>query len=311
MNRICRVLPLTWLVLALGIALVPSVPAQGQEHIHGQARSASAPPAPTRITMEALHAAGGVPPGWRFTLPAGDATAGRQAFVALKCYACHAVAGEQFPLKPGETATAGPELTGMGGMHPPEYLAESLMNPSAVLIEGPGYIGGDGRSIMPSYPDMTLAQLTNLVAYLRTLTGPPAMPGHQPAHAAYEQVVGSYRVRLVYKTETAGEMHHAHGGAMPMGQAQGRLLVFLEDRASGQPIPYAPVSATIEVSGKPARTVKLSPWLAQEGFYYGADLMLPADTSRITLSIGPTTIKLGPGAPEGLKQAQTAVFDWK
>jgi cytochrome c len=310
MNRIRCVLRLGWLALSLGIALVPSVPAGGQEHVHGQAGPASAPPASTRITMEALHAAGGIPPGWRFTLPAGDATAGRQAFVALKCYACHAVASEQFPLKPGETATAGPELTGMGGIHPAEYLAESIINPSAVLIEGPGYIGGDGRSIMPSYPEMTLAQLTNLVAYLRTLTSPEAMPGHHPA---YEKVVGSYRVRLVYKTETAAEMHHGHGGAMPMpmGQAQGRLLVFLLDRASGQPIPYAPVSATIEVSGKPAHTVKLSPWLGQEGFYYGADLMLPADTSRIMLTIGPTTIGLAPGAPEGLKQAQTAAFDWK
>lgn len=98
---------------------------------------------------------------------------------------------------------------------------------------------------------------------------------------------------------------------MPMGQAQGRLLVFLADRASGQPIPYAPVSATVEVSGKPAHTVKLSPWLGKEGFYYGADLMLPAETSRIMLSIGPTTMQLGPGAPEGLRQAQTAAFDWK
>ena len=44
------------------------------------------------------------------------------------------------------------------------------MNPSAVLVEGPGYIGGDGRSVMPPYPDMTLGQLVSLVAYLKTLT---------------------------------------------------------------------------------------------------------------------------------------------
>ncbi len=308
MNRMRRVLPLTWLALSLGITLVPSLPARGQEHVHGQPRSPSTPPASTRITMEALHAAGGVPPGWHFTLPAGDATVGRQAFVTFKCYACHAVAGEQFPLKPGEAATAGPELTGMGGLHPPEYLAESIMNPNAVLIEGPGYIGADGRSIMPSYPDMTLSQLANLVAYLGTLTAPEAMPGHHPA---YERVVGSYHVRLVYTGGTAGEMHHGHGGAMAMGQAHGRLSVFLVDRASGQPIPYASVSAAIGVSGKPARTVKLSPRLGQEGFYYGADVMLPADTSRITLSIGPPTMLLDPGAPEDLRRTQTAAFDWK
>ena len=36
------------------------------------ARHAPAVKGPVRITMEALHAAGGVPPGWQFTLPMGD-----------------------------------------------------------------------------------------------------------------------------------------------------------------------------------------------------------------------------------------------
>lgn len=295
--------------LALALGLLPAPPARGQEHTHGQAQSGTAPPPSTRITMEALHAAGGVPRGWRFTVPKGDAAAGRRAFVDFKCYACHAIKGEQFPLKPGESATAGPELSGMGGHHPAEYLAESVMNPSAVLIEGPGYIGGDGRSIMPSYPDMTLAQLADLVAYLKTLAAPEAASADPSGR---EQMVGGYRVRLVYrKAAAAGHMHHDHAGAMSMGQAQDRLLVFLADAASGEPIPYSAVSARVEVPGKPAQTVKLSPSLGQEGFHYAVAITLPADTKRITLSIGPTTMQLGPDAPEGLKRAQTVAFDWK
>ncbi len=303
MTRILRLTLPTWLALGLGLGLLP---VWGQEHTHG----GSTPPVSPRITMEALHAAGGVPRGWRFALPAGDAAAGRRAFVDFKCYACHAVKGEQFPLKPGESATAGPELTGMASHHPAEYFAESIMNPSAVLIEGPGYIGGDGRSIMPANRDMTLAQLTDLVAYLKTLSAPEAPPTDELAR---EQIVGGYRVRLVYKTaEAGGQMHHhGHAGAMAMGQAQARLLVYLADPASGEPIPYVPVTARLDVSGKPAQTVKLSPSLGREGFRYGATVTLPAGTNRITLSIGPTTMRLDPGAPEGLKRAQTVAFDWK
>jgi len=308
MTRILLCILPTGLALSLGLGLATPLPGGGQEHAHGQAQSGSAPPTSIRITMDALHAAGGVPRGWRFTLPAGDATAGRQAFVDFKCYACHAIKGEQFPLKPGESVSAGPELTGMGSHHPAEYLAESIINPSAVLIEGPGYIGGDGRSIMPSYPDMTLTRLVNLVAYLKTLSAPEGAHTHESAR---EQVVGGYRVRLVYKKADAAGAHHGHGGAMPVGQPQGRLLVFLADPASGQPIPYVPVSAKLGVLGKPPQTVKLSPSLAQEGFHYGADLTMPPDTNRITLSIGPTSMQLGPGAPEGLKRAQTVAFDWK
>src|SRR5206468_8024040 len=151
----------------------------------------------------------------RFSLPPGDVAAGRQAFVDLKCYACHAIRGEQFPLQPGETATAGPDLAGMGGHHPTEYLVESIVNPNAVLVDGPGYIGGDGRSIMPAAPDMTVRQLVDLVAYLKSQRGDA-----DHAHGlAREQTAGGYRVRLVYRPGGNGAHdehahHHAGGGSM-------------------------------------------------------------------------------------------------
>ena len=306
MRQIPHVMVLVGLTQLLGPTGAPLAHAQGHAG-HGQAPATAAAPTSQRITMEALHAAGGVPPGWRFTLPAGAAATGRQAFVDLKCYACHAIKGEQFPLKPGETATAGPELSGMGGHHPAEYLAESIVNPSAVLVEGPGYIGGDGRSIMPSYPDMTLGQLVNLVAYLKTLGGPEEKHAHEPA---LEQMVGGYRVRLVYKAADAGgHVHQGHGG-MAMSPAPGRLLVYLTDQG-GQPIPHTPVRARVEVTGKPAQMIRLRPALGPDGFHYGVAIALLETTNRITLFIGPAALQLGPDAPEGLKREQRAAFQWK
>ena len=124
-----------------------------------------------RISMAALHMSGGVPPGWHFTPPPGDVAAGRAAFQEFGCPECHAVQGEPF----SRPTTLGPELTGMGTHHPPEYFAEAILNPDAVLVDGPTWIGSDGRSTMPAYPQMTVAQLADLVAYLSSLT----VGGHQ------------------------------------------------------------------------------------------------------------------------------------
>ena len=143
------------LILALVTALGPG-PARAQHH----------------PTMEELHRGGGVPAGWKFTWPDGDAGKGRAVFVRLECYKCHAVAGEAFPAAAADSKRTGPDLTGMGAMHPPEYFAESIINPNAVIVTGPGFTGPDGRSIMPDYRDsLTLAETIDLVAYLRSLSG--------------------------------------------------------------------------------------------------------------------------------------------
>ncbi len=124
-----------------------------------------------RVSMMALHQMGGVPPGWKLTPPPGDVEVGRQTFVDLGCHSCHRVEGEAFA---EDTDGVGPELTGMGAHHPPGYFAEAILNPDAILIEGPGYISEDGRSAMPSYPDLTVQQLGDLVAYIASLkTGGP------------------------------------------------------------------------------------------------------------------------------------------
>ena len=133
-------------------------------------------PAPYRVTMQALHQTGGVPLGWHFTPPPGDVTAGRKLFADYGCHSCHAIQGESFPDVAPENTKPGPDLSGMGSHHPAEYFAESILNPDAVLVEGPGYISSGGHSSMPAYAEMTLKQLGDLVAYLKSLSLPGVAP---------------------------------------------------------------------------------------------------------------------------------------
>lgn len=127
---------------------------------------------PPRIAMEELHRQGGVPQGWTFTFPSGDPREGRNVFIDLECYQCHLVAGDNFPLSnPEDAEKRGPTLTGMGDHHPAEYIAESIIDPNAVIVLGDGYTTPSGLSVMPEYGDsLTLKQLIDLVAYLKGLT---------------------------------------------------------------------------------------------------------------------------------------------
>jgi len=135
----------------------------------GVARQEPAPP-PIRATMSELHAHGGVPKGWTFLLPPGDAAEGRKVFVSMACFACHEVKGESFPRDSKSPRAIGPDLTGMGSHHSAEYFAESVINPNRVIVQGSGYTGADGLSTMPSYADsMTVKQLIDVVAYLKSL----------------------------------------------------------------------------------------------------------------------------------------------
>ncbi len=157
-------------VIVLVVA-APSVWAQGQMPGMEMSKKRPEAPAPIRTTMKELHAQGGVPRGWKFLVPPGDAAEGRKVFVTMECFACHEVKGEDFPASSKTPRDSGPALTGMGGHHPPEYFAESIINPNRVIVMGPGYTAPDGRSKMPSYADtMTLKQLIDVVAYLKSLT---------------------------------------------------------------------------------------------------------------------------------------------
>ena len=300
-------------VVALAVAV--SAP-RAQHQGHGAVAPAATTPggtpqgaaAPRKVTMEELHRQGGVPRGWKFALPAGDPVRGKQLFADLECYKCHAIQGESVPAAGGDAKNVGPELTGMGGMHPAEYFAESILSPNAVILDGPGYTGPDGKSIMPSYADsLSVNQLVDLVAFLKGLTG----GGHDHGAPPVEKTAGEYAIRLEYRSGDGHGDHGAHSGraghAAPA--APGHLMVFVSDRVSGEPVPYLPVTATIRAAGAPARVVKLSPMIGRQGFHYGGNVVLPAGAHTITLVIRPATMPVMDSARGRFAKPVTVVFE--
>jgi mono/diheme cytochrome c family protein len=173
---VARWLRLALAVIALGLA---------DARMRGDA-GAQTPPATGRATT-APASRHGTPKSWRFTWPSGDSAKGRAVFQKLECYSCHEVRGERFPA-PTDRSRVGPELSAMAPLHPPEYLAEAIINPGAVIEPNHGYAAPDGSSKMPSYADsLTVQEAIDLVAYLRQLRspGPSApTPGGHSGHAS-------------------------------------------------------------------------------------------------------------------------------
>jgi mono/diheme cytochrome c family protein len=313
-------------VAALALSGIGLALAQRSHSGHGQEVAPPAAPtrpapvpgarSPRRVTMEELHRAGGVPRGWKFAVPAGDAARGRQLFADLECYKCHVIKGELLPTPADEAQAKGPELTGMGGKHPAEYLAESVLAPNHVIVEGPGYTGPDGLSTMPSFADnLSLAQWLDLVAYLKSLTGASDAP-HDGHEIEREQVAGDYRIRLVYVSPApagehpgAGRPHaagHESAATKPM-LGPGRLSVFVTDREFDEPVPYLPIIAAVQAERRPTERLRLAPQMGEQGFHYQLDFTLPPRTQKITLSIGPTTLPL---ARDRFTRAVSVVFEW-
>lgn len=130
------------------------------------------------------HGGDGTPEAWKFSWPVGNPVSGREVFVKLECYTCHEVKGEAFPVPEAgpDPGRVGPELSGMAPLHPPEYFAEAIINPNALVEEGKGYHAADGKSKMPSYNDLvTVQEVIDLVAYLKGLKG-DGSPGPSGGH---------------------------------------------------------------------------------------------------------------------------------
>ena len=124
----------------------------------------------TNITPSRSAGAGSV--SGTVTPPPGNVSRGRAVFVKLRCFACHPVRGEQFPAP----SRPGPDLGGIGREHP-GYLVESIMNPNGRIVDGPGYTDDRGLSTMPDYREkITVGELIDLVAYLKSLDAGPARP---------------------------------------------------------------------------------------------------------------------------------------
>lgn len=102
-----------------------------------------------------------------FRLPPGDAAAGKQAFVDLKCYTCHSVKGEEMP---AATAAQVIELGGNKVLPPTDgdITTDIIMPSSHFAAEWKG----EGRSPMPDFTrTMTVRQLADLVAFLQSKIG--------------------------------------------------------------------------------------------------------------------------------------------
>lgn len=110
------------------------------------------------------------PRGWRFTMPKGEVAKGRAVFEKFECYYCHRVRSDNFP----EPTDNGPELSQMGPLHPLEYFAESIVNPSAVAAKKDR--GKDGKSLMSvdHIGKMTVQELIDVSSYIASLK-PPTM----------------------------------------------------------------------------------------------------------------------------------------
>ena len=105
-----------------------------------------------------------------FALPAGDAEAGRQAFIELQCYDCHTLDGEEFPTVENKE----PPYVALGGkvarVKTYGQLVTAIINPSHKLAANYAkeLVAVDGESKMAYYNDhMTVQQLIDVVTYLQ------------------------------------------------------------------------------------------------------------------------------------------------
>ena len=106
-----------------------------------------------------------------FSLPEGNAMAGREAFVYMHCHECHTVVDEQFPA----VAMADPPFVELGGkvtrVKTYGELVTAIINPSHKLAQGysADLVTSDGEaSRMPVYNGyMTVQELIDIVAFLQ------------------------------------------------------------------------------------------------------------------------------------------------
>jgi sulfur-oxidizing protein SoxX len=105
-----------------------------------------------------------------FSLPAGNADAGRQVFLDMACNDCHSVVGHE-ELREGVWPTMDVPLGGpTSRVKAYDDLVTSIINPSHRIAEryqSETYVA-DGASRMRNYNQvMTVQQLVDLVAYLQ------------------------------------------------------------------------------------------------------------------------------------------------
>lgn len=108
------------------------------------------------------------------TLPVGDVKAGRQAFMDLKCTACHAVPSEpEFPAP--VSANPAPPINARLAGRDVSYLAAAIMTPSHEISLNSSdevlraHLAGALSPMGDFSRAMTVRQLVDLHAYLRSI----------------------------------------------------------------------------------------------------------------------------------------------
>ncbi|MBI3786160.1 MAG: cytochrome c [Deltaproteobacteria bacterium] len=121
-----------------------------------------------------------VPKGWKFSLPPGDAAAGKTAFRKLECYTCHKTRAGEFP-EPRSSGGTGPELVAAYSRLPREFLAEAILNPHKYMSGTLEHYRGVEKvsAEMRDYSSLiTVRELLDLVEFLKHLDAEPsATPG--------------------------------------------------------------------------------------------------------------------------------------
>ena len=107
------------------------------------------------------------------TVPAGNAQAGRQAFLDLRCTACHAVPSEpKFPSP--VSANPGPPIDARLAGRDVSYLATAIVSPSHTFsLDTPLQVREHLAGVLSPMGDfsqvMTVRQLVDLQTYLRSV----------------------------------------------------------------------------------------------------------------------------------------------
>jgi len=117
--------------------------------------------APVLILAAACGGAETVETPSDFFLPVGDAVAGREAFIELKCHYCHVVDGDaDMPAPVGDEH--GPNIGSRQGNQSDEKIAMSIVSPGhemPPLMREPTSPMGDYRFVM------TVQQLSDIVTF--------------------------------------------------------------------------------------------------------------------------------------------------
>ena len=106
----------------------------------------------------------------------------------------------------------------------------------------------------------------------------------------------------------------SRGSGTPRSRGPGSIAGWwsgiVTDATTGDAVPYLPVSASVEIPGAPARVVKLTPMIGDDGFHYGANTTLPGTTRRIVVTIGAATVPVMGADRTRYMRPRTASFDW-